>query len=458
MTLDAATAIAGVDDTIVAEATMPGRGALAVIRVSGPRCHDICRRVVHTWPAAARLATLSSLHDARDTILDSAIVVRYDAPASFTGEDTVEITTHGGVTVPATVVAALIEAGARVAQPGEFTRRGVLNGKLDVLQAEAIGDLVDSKSRAAQRLALEQLDGGLSRRLVALREELIGVEAMIAYDIDFPEEDDGPIETARILTAVDSLRDALDDLLSTADTGELVRDGALVVLAGVPNAGKSSLFNALIGQRRAIVTDVPGTTRDAIEAVIDVDRWPLRLVDTAGLRETQDTVERLGVEVSYDYLRRAAVILACGANDDELARATSAVEGKTDATILAVRTKSDLPPKAQARATSSSLAVSAVTGAGIDTLTRAIVGALDSRVGAAPADAPVLTRARHRARVALARAELQSFRDAWQSDRIPPVVAAVHLRTATFALEELIGRVDVENVLDEVFARFCVGK
>jgi tRNA modification GTPase len=460
MTLDAATAIAGVDDTIVAEATMPGRAALAVIRVSGPGSHDICRRVVHSWPTAPRVATLSRLYNADSTQLDVGIVVRYDGPASFTGEDAVEITTHGGVTVPATVVAALIEAGARVAQPGEFTRRGVLNGKLDVLQAEAIGDLVDSKSRAAQRLALEQLDGGLSRRLVALREELIGVEAMIAYDIDFPEEDDGPIETARILTAVDALRDALDDLLMTADTGELVREGALVVLAGVPNAGKSSLFNALIGQRRAIVTDVPGTTRDAIEAVIDVDRWPLRLVDTAGLRETQDAVERLGVEVSYDYLRRAAVILACGANDDELARATSAVEGKTDATILAVRTKSDLAPKAQARATSSSppLTVSAVTGAGMDTLTRAIVGALDSRVGAAPADAPVLTRARHRSRVALARAELQSFRDAWQSDRIPPVVAAVHLRTATFALEELIGRVDVENVLDEVFARFCVGK
>ncbi len=455
ITLGAATAIAGVDDTIVAEATMPGRAALAVIRVSGPGCHATCQRLVQSWPATPRVATLSSLHDASGAELDQAIVVRYDGPASFTGEDAVEITTHGGVTVPATVLAALIQAGARLAQPGEFTRRAVLNGKLDVLQAEAIGDLVESKSRAAQRLALEQLDGGLSRRLIALREDLIGVEALIAYDIDFPEEDDGPIETSRILSAVDSLRDALDQLLSTADTGELVREGALVVLAGVPNAGKSSLFNALIGQRRAIVTDVPGTTRDAIEAVIDVGRWPLRLVDTAGLRETHDAVERLGVEVSYDYLRRAAVILACGATADELARATAAVKGKTDATVLAVRTKSDLYRRSE---DATSLAVSAVTGAGIDDLARAIVDALDSRVAATPADAPVLTRARHRSRVALARAELQSFRDAWQSDRIPPVVAAVHLRTATFALEELIGRVDIEHVLDEVFARFCIGK
>jgi len=460
MSLGVASGLAGFGDTIAAEATLPGRAALAVIRVSGPRCHDVAKHVVHTWPRAPRVATLSSVRDSHGTLLDIAIVVRYDSPASFTGEDAVEITTHGGVTVSATVLAALIEAGARIALPGEFTRRGVLNGKLDLLQAEAIGDLVASSSRAAQRLALDQLDGGLSRRLVALREELIGVEALIAYDIDFPEEDDGPIEAGRILTAVDSLGDALDQLLSTADTGELVREGALVVIAGVPNVGKSSLFNALVGQRRAIVTDTPGTTRDAIEAVIDVGRWPLRLVDTAGLHETQDTVERLGVEVSYEYLRRAAVIIACGASDGELERAISAVAGRSDGTIIAIRTKSDLV-RADASFNGSAappIQVSAVTGAGLDNLTSAIDAALDARVGAAAADAPVLTRARHRSRVALARAELQAFRDAWQGDRIPPIVAAVHLKTATAALEELIGRVDVENVLDEVFARFCVGK
>ena len=456
MTLGAASAIAGVDDTIVAEATAPGRGALAVIRVSGPRCHASCRAVVRTWPTAARLATLSDLRDARHALLDGAIVVRYDHPASFTGEDSVEITTHGGTTVPATVLSALIEAGARLAQPGEFTRRALLNGKMDLLQAEAVGDLVASSSRAAQRLALEQLDGGLSRRLVELREKLIGVEALIAYDIDFPEEDDGPVSTERILAAVDELAAALDQLLATADTGELVREGALVVLAGVPNAGKSSLFNALIGKRRAIVTDVPGTTRDAIEAVIDVGRWPLRLVDTAGLRDTTDTVERIGVDVSYEYLERAAVVLACGANAGELKRALSAVADRANGALIQVQTKSDLSDTGGK--VPDAIAVSALTGAGLAQLTEEILRALDARAGEVSADAPVLTRARHRSRVALARAELRSFRDAWQSDRIPPIVAAVHLRTATSALEELIGRVDVENVLDEVFARFCVGK
>jgi tRNA modification GTPase len=455
MTLGAATALAGVDDTIAAPATPAGRGALALIRVSGPHCHRICKQVIDPWPGSARVATLASVHDRNGARLDRGIVVRYDSPASFTGEDAVEITSHGGSTVPATILAALIAAGARIAEPGEFTRRALLNGKIDLLQAEAIGDLIESSSRAAQRLALDQLDGGLSRRLTALRQELIGVEALIAYDIDFPEEDDGPIGTEKILEAVDSAALSLERLLATADTGELVREGALVVLAGVPNAGKSSLFNALIGKRRAIVTDVPGTTRDAIEVVVDVGKWPLRLVDTAGLRDTSDTVERIGVDVSYEYLARAAVVLVCGANTSEITLAANAVTGKTTGAVITVKTKSDLDGKTRGH---DDVAVSAMTGAGLDALTDRIIGALDSRASDVPADAPVLTRARHRSRVELARAELTMFRDAWLSGEIPAVAAAVHLRAATSALEELIGRVDVENVLDEVFARFCVGK
>src|SRR4051812_16448271 len=342
VTLGVASALGGVDDTIVAEATPAGRGALAVIRVSGPNSHAVCKSVVAKWPTAPRRAVLSDLHDRAGNLLDACVVVRYDRPASFTGEDAVEITSHGGLTVPTTIVTALIEAGARLAQPGEFTRRALLNGKIDLLQAEAIADLIDASSRAAQHLALEQLDGGLSRRLAELREALVGIEALIAYDIDFPEEDDGPISLDRILAAVDSASASLDTLLSTADTGELVREGALTVLAGVPNAGKSSLFNALIGKRRAIVTDVPGTTRDAIEAVIDSGKWPLRLVDTAGLRDTTDTVERIGVDVSYEYLGRAAVVLVCGADDTELALAAAATASKTSAARILVRTKVDL--------------------------------------------------------------------------------------------------------------------
>jgi tRNA modification GTPase len=459
MSRDAAAALSGAGDTIVAEATVHGRGALSVIRASGLNCHQIARAVIRTWPKQPRLATLSEIRDSNGVLLDTAIVIRYDAPASFTGEDAFEISTHGGAVVPVTVLAALLDAGARMAQPGEFTRRAVLNGKLDLLQAEAIGDLVASSSRAAQRLALDQLDGGLSRRLIDLRKQIIGVEALIAYDIDFPEEDDGPIATDRILADVDALRNALGQLLATADTGELVREGALVVLVGVPNAGKSSLFNALVGQRRAIVTELPGTTRDAIEAVVEIGPWPLRLVDTAGLRDSHEPVERLGVEVSYEYLNRAAVALVCGANEEELDRAMGAIEGKTAAAIVSVHTKSDLfsdgPKGPRSR---RAISVSALTGAGLDALTAAITQALDARAGGVESDAPILTRVRHRLCVAKAKSEVEAFRLAWGEDQIPAVVAAVHLRTATGVLEELIGRVDVENILDEVFARFCVGK
>jgi tRNA modification GTPase len=358
--------------------------------------------------------------------------------------------------VPATVVAALIERGARLALPGEFTRRAVLNGKLDLLQAEAVGDIVASASRAAQQLALAQLDGGLSRRLLGLRSDLLELEALIAYDIDFPEEDDGPVPRERIEVSLDRLRRSLDELLATADAGELVREGALVVLAGVPNAGKSSLFNALVGRRRAIVTDIPGTTRDAIEAVVDTGKWPLRLVDTAGLRESADEVERIGVEVSFEYLSRANVIIACGATDGEIAAARELCQAGTTSPIIAVRTKADLrggPGELNAGV----IDVSAVTGTGMERLLEEIARKLDQSHAIEP-DAPVLTRARHRERVARARQELIAFTEAWKSGAVPAVVAAVHLRAATMALEELVGRVDIEAILDEVFSRFCVGK
>ena len=436
----------------MAIATPGGRGALAIIRLSGPLAHEIARRVVAKWPDRARVATLSHLRDEAGQLLDESVVIRYDAPASFTGEDAVELSTHGGSTVPATVVAALIAAGAREATPGEFTRRAVFNGKMDLLQAEAVADLVSATSRAAQRLAMSQLDGGLSRRLLDLRARILGLEALIAYDIDFPEEDDGPIPRERIEQSLTGVLADLDALLATAGTGELVREGALVVLAGVPNAGKSSLFNALVGRRRAIVTDIPGTTRDAIEAVIDVGAVPLRLVDTAGLRETDDAVERIGVDVSYEYLSRAAVVLACGANRHEIDAAVAACAGRTSAPTIRTQTKADLSGAPAAGA----LAVSAVTGSGLDQLLAQITAALGDALP--DTDAPVLTRTRHRERVAKAREELLNFRDSWSGDAVPAIVAAVHLRAATGSLEELIGRVDVESILDEVFSRFCVGK
>lgn len=464
---DAARGLAGAEDTIAALATPPGRGALALLRVSGPRAHEIVRAVAARWPDRPREAVLTALHNAAGVVLDRGIVVSFEAPASFTGEDMVEISTHGGAVVPATVLAALIERGARQAMGGEFTRRAVLAGKLDILQAEAIGDLIDASSRAAQHVALGQLDGGLSRRVLALRDEVLAIEALVAYDIDFPEEDEGPVPASRVLDAVARAMASLDGLLATARGGELVREGALVVLAGAPNVGKSSLFNALVGRNRAIVTDIPGTTRDAIEAVVDSGSWPLRLVDTAGLREAHDPVERLGVEVSEDYLRRAAVVLACGDDAGAVRDAVASVSRHAgDAPIIAVRTKADVRAatadeidalRRDARS-AAIVATSAESGQGVRELERCIVEVISQGAGASSLDAPLLTQARHRFAIERARDELELFRRAFHEERLPATVAAVHLREAVTVLQELIGAVDVEDVLDQVFRRFCVGK
>lgn len=451
-------------DTIVAAATPPGRGALAVIRLSGKDAHDIARAAVDRWPERPRITTLTRVRDADGTELDESIVIRFDAPGSFTGEDAVEVITHGGLLVPATVMATLIARGARRAKPGEFTRRAVLNGKLDLLQAEAAGDLVAATSRAAQHEALKQLDGGLSRRILALRDELIGLEALIAYDIDFPEEDDGPIAPARIAAATDAVIEALSQLVATARTGELVREGALIVLAGAPNVGKSSLFNALLGERRAIVTDIPGTTRDAIEAVIDTPSLPLRLVDTAGIREALDPVERLGVEVSASYIARAKVVLACGDDEQSLRDIHRALRGRTTAPIVAVRTKADLARPTDLLANRHEigdepfLAVSAETGDGLNELVHLVASVAAAGAASADADAPILTHERHAFAIRRALDEVRAFRERWGTQDVPAPVAAVHLREAVTALEDLIGAVDVEDVLDEVFRRFCVGK
>ncbi len=442
-------------DTIVAVATAPGRAALAIVRLSGSNALEIGKRVLSPWPDAARTARLVRATERDGSPIDEGVAVFFQAPASFTGENAVEFTCHGGPLAPALVAAAFTAAGARPAEPGEFTRRAVLNGKLDLLQAEGVGDLTEAASRAALRVALSQMDGGLSRRIVALRDRIIEVEALAAYDIDFPEEDDGPIPATRILSAAKDVVAQIDQVLVTAPVGELVRAGACVVIAGEPNVGKSSLFNAMLGRRRAIVTEIPGTTRDALEAVTEADGWPVRLIDTAGLRDSADAVEKLGIEVSREYIGRADVALACGDSNASLRRAVEAVATLSDAPVVQVFTKAD---RRGEQAPTGSVAVSAESGGGLAELATAVAGALNSRRGQLQLDAPLITRERHRFALEAAKSELVEFVRAWEADRVPAVVAAVHLREATRLLEELIGSVDVEDVLDRVFSSFCVGK
>jgi len=393
-------------------------------------------------------------------VLDHSIVTAFIAPQSFTGEDLVEISTHGGHVVPASVMTVLISSGAREALPGEFTRRAVLNGKLDVMQAEAIGDLVDARSGAMQQAALNQLDGGLSSRIAILRESILSLESLIAYDVDFPEEDDGPVSRDRIIESTDDLLEALDLLLSTIPVGQIVKDGAMVVIAGEPNVGKSSLFNALLGENRAIVTEIPGTTRDAIEGLIDAGRWPMRLIDTAGLRESDDVVERLGIETSERYISRAHLVLVCGDNEASLERTLSVVSSMSSTPAIPVLTKSDMNGKTS-RTTSTNpsyLRVSAVTGDGLGSLQAEMERTISQIHGDVTPELPVLTRVRHIQALEYARSEISEFRTAWSAGTLPSTVAAVHLRSGCVSLEGLIGAVSTDDVLERLFSSFCVGK
>lgn len=445
------------EGTIAAIATPHGRGALAMLRMSGENVGQVAGAVVSPWPVPPRAARLCSLRDPETgELLDRAIVVHFPAPRSYTGEDVVELTVHGGPAVAPAVLAALVTAGAREAEPGEFTRRAVLGGRMDLVQAEAVGDLTEARTSAARQAALNQVDGGLSRRIAALRDEIIGLEALIAYDIDFPEEDDGPVSAERIQSAASRVTAGLESLLATADGGSLVRDGAVVVIAGPPNAGKSSIFNALLGEERAIVTEVAGTTRDAIEALLDTRPIPLRLVDTAGLRETSEVLERIGIEVSARWLAGAHLVLACGETDHDALATAEKVRTFTAAPVIVVRTKSDL--RAGPRDNAAPLAASAHTGAGLPALLRAIQDQLAAERPLPTGNEPIVTRARQRRALAEALEELKSFRTAWSAGELPAPVAAVHTRAAIHALETLVGGVDVEEVLGRVFSDFCVGK
>ncbi len=449
-------------DTIAAISTAPGRSAIAIVRASGPQVTDIISRTMRQ-PLPERRPLLRWLrHPQSGERVDRVLATYFPAPQSYTGEDVLELGCHGGPLAPQLAFDALLAAGARQAEPGEFTRRAFLNGKLDLLQAESILDLVDGRSRAQHRAAVHQLERGLSRRIEELREAIVRCEALLVYDIDFPEEDDGPVPGWEIEGAAREVLSRIERLLETAAEGELLREGALTVIAGRPNAGKSSLFNALCGVERVIVTDEPGTTRDAVEALVSLGGYPFRLVDTAGLREAAGKVERLGVEVARRYLAGADIVLFCveagrHPSDDEL----DFLAGLEGGVPVLVRTKSDLVGTAGrepfAELDAPQVPVSTVTGEGLGELSDRLVETAFSGSLALEAEAPLVTRERHARELRRARGELEAFLDA-RSSSIAPEVAATHLRAAAHALEELLGVIAPDEVLAHVFGEFCIGK
>lgn len=455
-------------DTIVAQATPPGLGGLAVVRLSGPDALEILSALTpqRDPPPEPRRVVLRQIVDPADgSVIDRALVTWFAAPASYTGEDVIEISCHGGWLTPRLVVEACVRRGAREAEAGEFTRRAHLRGKLDLVQAEAVADLIEARNGALRDAAVHQLERGLSRRVSALRERLLKVEALLAHHVDFPEEDDAPVPMDDVLDEAVRLGEEMAAMLATAPEGALLREGALTVFAGRPNVGKSSLFNALIGEERAIVTEEAGTTRDALEMTVQLGGFPFRLVDTAGLRTPAGRVEQMGIEFARKYVERADLVVYCVEAGGSLGEEDREFLSGCGAPVVMVSTKTDLAgagdgvsfPDDAGLQVAGFATVSVETGEGLGELRSMLPGLVYSSVVRAEAETPVLTRRRHARALESAAAEVADFRAGIEAG-LPAEVAATHLRSAEMALEELLGIVTADDVLDVVFREFCIGK
>jgi tRNA modification GTPase len=436
-------------DTIFAPATGVGRAAISIVRISGAACDKALAALIGGPPPAARLAALKTLRDpVTGEALDRALVIRFPAPRSYTGEDMAELHVTGGRAVLAAIIEALAQfADMRPADPGEFALRAFENGKLDLSQVEGLADLVDAQTQAQRRQALRIADGALTRETEAIRASIVEAMAGIEAQIDFSDQEDvDPAGLAHIHLLVETAADRIRRTLASASSGERLRDGFNVVIAGPPNVGKSTLMNALARRDVSIVSPIPGTTRDAIEVALELRGFPVNLVDTAGIRDTEDPIEREGVLRAR---RRAdEADLTLWLTDGASAAAIGAEKGQRP--VLPVRTKSDL---GAANSSPGSLIVSAKTGEGIDRLLDAIADAAEQLFsGPSPA---LITATRHRLAFEEALAHLERLLA--QPDS-PPEFLAEDLRLAARALERIAGRVDVEEVLGAIFSRLCIGK
>ena len=449
-------------DTIAAIASPFGEGAIALLRLSGPDALVVARRVcagqrdLANFPA--RRQRLLRVLDREGRPLDEALVSVHRAPASYTGEDVVEISCHGGILVTRRVLETLLAAGARAAEPGEFTQRAFLNGRMDLTQAEAVMDLIRAQTDLAIRAAGEQLEGRLGQRINALREDLLSLVAHVEAFIDFPDEDIGPDTGAALLARADALLAALDALLATAGQGRILREGVQTVIYGEPNVGKSSLLNLLLGEERAIVSATPGTTRDTIEESLNVRGLPLRLTDTAGLRASDDPLENAGMERSRRSLARADLALQVVDGSQPPAGAAVHIMEKTpDALVeILVLNKADLGVHPGWAEHGSAVPVSCRTGEGLESLTELIYRRITSGQ-LSWSESAVAINARHQACLRRARAALLTARGALREGASPEFIA-LDLRGSLDAVGEVVGQVDTEDILGRIFSTFCIGK
>ncbi|HUS23791.1 MAG TPA: tRNA uridine-5-carboxymethylaminomethyl(34) synthesis GTPase MnmE [Candidatus Binatia bacterium] len=445
------------NDTIVAIASAPGRGGVGVVRLSGSAAFTIAARIAGALPPP-REARLRELRDAQGQVLDRGLVLAFPGPASFTGEDVVELQAHGAPVVLDLLVRAAIAHGARSARPGEFSERAFLNGRMDLAQAEAVADLIAASTGAAARAARRSLEGELSRRVNALAEELLQLRTYVEGALDFSDEDVDWLADDALRARLESVHESLQALLRESAQGRRLQEGLTVALAGRPNAGKSTLLNALAGSDAAIVTDVPGTTRDVLREAVAVDGLPVTLVDTAGLRTSSDPVERIGIERAWQALERAELVLflvddregVTPADRELLERLPCGPE------VVTLRNKCDLTRTPPARVEAEGrveLRIGARDGLGLDLLRAEILRV----AGLAGSESLFSARTRHVE--ALSRA-LAFVRDARQRilEGATPELAAEELRLAQQSVGEITGQVSSDDLLGRIFSQFCIGK
>jgi len=446
-----------VADTIAAIATPPGRGGIGVVRISGPSALRIGSSISGLSPLA-RQAYFSRFRAADDEIIDEGLLIYFPAPNSFTGEEVVELQGHGGPVVMDMLLERCTELGARIARAGEFSERAFLNDKLDLAQAEAIADLIDSETRTAARLAIRSLEGEFSDRIHHLLDGLIHLRMYVEAAIDFPEEEIDFLADGKVEADLQGLAEELDRLQQSAQQGRVLRDGMTLVIAGLPNAGKSSLLNALAGSERAIVTDVPGTTRDILREHIQIDGMPVHLVDTAGIRETEDQVERIGVEKAQSEITVADRILWVydGAADPTHA-AFDPDHLPQGVPVTFVHNKADLSDRPlglyQEKGTDE-VRISAKTGEGVEALRQHLRNCMGLQQGS---EGEFLARRRHLEALERTRDHLDHGKTALVHGMAGELLAE-DLRQAQMSLSAITGEFSADDLLGEIFGSFCIGK
>jgi tRNA modification GTPase len=442
--------------TIAAVATPPGMGAVSMIRISGPEAIRVAE--LATGGAASGQPARQAMHrrvkDARGESIDDGLLTVFPGPRSYTGEDCVEFTGHGGILATRMVLERFLECGAVPAGPGEFTRRAFLNGKLDLTQAEGVMDLISAQTRLSLRAARSQLEGTLGRRTAEARDALLETLAHLEAWIDFPEEDIDPQTGEALRSRVRGVLATVESLLATADQGRVLREGVRTVIFGEPNVGKSSLLNRLLGFERAIVSDIAGTTRDTIEETINLGGIPLRLVDTAGVREAADIIEAEGIQRTVRQIEAADLLLEIA--DASRPKPEDAVFPASAAKHLLVLNKTDLGEHPSWHGTVA-VRLSCNTGEGFDHLTETIRDSL--HLGEVDwGEHAVAINARHQQSLAIARGALVAALELLDDPSSDAELAAIDLREALDALGEIPGRVDTEDLLGVIFSSFCIGK